>query len=172
MKIFTTQLTGLIKRLNNYEEDIEDASRAIAQSVISDGRLFWCGDNEMEGLTIQACSGEDRIPGSIKIGKAPSFTEMDTLVTASSSLENPRLEHLADEAKKQGATVISICSGDNAEKNVWQDKADFSFNTHIQHGLVPMESGNRIGKPHLLIGLHIYYRLYFSVMEILEEHDM
>jgi phosphoheptose isomerase len=171
LKIFHTQLTGLTNRLVELTEEIEDAARLIAQSVISDGNIYWASDVEMSGVVIQACSAEDRIIGSQPIheGKIADFSAMDTLVIASASMSDTSLLTLIDKAKKAGATVIAISSNPYTESVV--TAVDFTLPTGVAHGLVPLESGKRIGSPHLLMGLYIYYHLFFAVTEILEEHE-
>ncbi|PYZ92471.1 hypothetical protein CR194_12420 [Salipaludibacillus keqinensis] len=167
MKIFDTQLKALTEKLTQYDEDIEDAARILAQSIVSDGRIYWYGENEMKGIVTQACLGEDRIADSFLADESTSFSAMDTLVVMSQDLSENMIETLTNKAVQGQSTVIGIHS--NIEDSSVVD-LDFSFTTGVKNGLVPMESGNRIGSPHLLIGLHLYYKLYFAVMEMLEEH--
>jgi hypothetical protein len=115
----------------------------------------------------QACLGEDRIADSFLADESTSFSAMDTLVVMSQDLSENMIETLTNKAVQGQSTVIGIHS--NIEDSSVVD-LDFSFTTGVKNGLVPMESGNRIGSPHLLIGLHLYYKLYFAVMEMLEEH--
>ncbi|MCR6108257.1 DUF2529 family protein [Salipaludibacillus agaradhaerens] len=171
MKIFHTQLTGLTNRLGELTEKLEDAARLMAQSVISDGSVYWASDIEMSGVVTQACSAEDRIKDSQPIhnGQIEDFSPMDTLVIASTSMSDPFLLTLIAKAKKDGATVIAISSTPQTESVITD--IDFMLPTGIEHGLVPLESGRRIGSPHLLMGLYIYYHLFFAVTDILEEHE-
>lgn len=171
LKIFHTQLTSLTNRLDGLTEEIEDAARRIAQTIISDGRLYWASDIDMSGVVIQACSGEDRIKDSQPIldEKMVDFSAMDTLVIASSSMSDSFLLSLIDKAKSNGATVIVISSTPQDES--FMTTVDFILPTGVVHGLVPLESGKRIGSPHLLMGVYIYYHLFFAVTDILEEHE-
>ncbi|WP_280770491.1 DUF2529 family protein [Salipaludibacillus daqingensis] len=168
MKIFETQMKGLIEKLNHYEEDLEDAARVIAQSMVSDGRIFWHGEEEMAGIVSQACFGADKFKNSSVADDQTIFSPMDTLIIASPTLSVTQVKRLIEKASDASASVITIYS----HHNDGQDGGDFSFCTGVKGGLVPMESGERIGTPHLLVALQLYYHLYFAVMEMLEEHEM
>ncbi|WP_416147796.1 DUF2529 family protein [Salipaludibacillus sp. HK11] len=172
MKIFTTQTQGLVDKLAQYEEDLEDAARVIAQSIISDGKIFWYGEHELKGVVSQACVGEDKWKGSLRADEETTFSKMDTFIVATRNLSGAVISSLIERASEVGANVIAIYSNKESVKefNLFE-KVDFSFCTGVVHGLVPMESGQKIGRPHLLVALQLYYQLYFSVMEILEEHD-
>ncbi len=169
MKIFETQMKGLIEKLNRYTEELEDAARVISQSIVSDGQIYWYGEGEMSGIISQACSGADGFDNSLVADMTTSFSDMDTLIIASPNVVAPSVKDLMENASAAGSSVISIYSFDESEQV--DPIADFSFCTGVNQGLVPMESGKRIGRPHLLVGLHLYYQLYFAVMEMLEEHE-
>lgn len=167
MKIFDTQMKGLIEKLKRYEEEIEDAARVLSQSIVSDGQVFWYGEGEMEGVVSLACSGADRFDNSLVADENSSFSEMDTFVVASSNISDPSVKSLIEKAIGSDTSVIMIYSFAGTNQAV----GDFSFCTGVNQGLVPMESGQRIGTPHLLVALNLYYQLYFAVMEMLEEHE-
>jgi len=170
MKIFTTQMKGLIEKLTHYEEELEDAARVISQSIVSDGQIFWYGEGEMKGIVSQACSGTDSLENSLVADENTSFSNMDTLIIASPNISVPAVKTLIDNAISAGASVITIYSYNDSAQSEHR-LADFSFCTGVNQGLVPMESGKRIGSPHLLLALNLYYQLYFAVMEMLEEHE-
>lgn len=167
MKIFDTQMKGLFEKLKRYDEELEDAARVISQSIVSDGQIFWYGEGEMQGIVSLACYGEDGFDNSLVANENTSFSAMDTFIVASPNISDPFVRILIDNAEGAGASVITIYSFAESDHSV----ADFSFCTGVKHGLVPMESGKRIGSPHLLVALNLYYQLYFAVMEMLEEHE-
>ncbi|MGJ9385433.1 DUF2529 family protein [Salipaludibacillus sp. CF4.18] len=176
MKIFDTQVKGLVNKLIDYEEELEDAARVMAQSIVSDGHLYWTGEKEMDGIITQACFGTDGLSGSKRWSKEITLSEMDTLVIVSPSKHSSWANDVIDIVKDSSVSIIAIYSHETIEENsdqsqTWIDTCDFAFFTGVDKGLVPMESGARIGNPHLLIALQIYYQLYFAVAEMLEEHE-
>lgn len=168
MKIFHTQLKGILDKLANEEESLEDAARILAQSIIGDGTVYWHGEKEMKGMTLQACEGADKIPDSVLLNEPfADLSSLDSLVVASAQYSE-NVKSLIRQAKNEGAAVIGI--GSEPDFKVEKDDFDVYFTTHVTKGLVPLESGERTGHPHLLVSLYIYYGLYFAVSEILEEH--
>ncbi|UCZ53047.1 DUF2529 domain-containing protein [Bacillus shivajii] len=174
MKIFRTQLQNFINRTDEYEEQFEDAARIIAQSIISDGDLWIYGESELEGIVSQAVSGVDPLP-TIKVANTnTAFTHLDTLLVFSTDPASTGTKTIVEKGKKAGCEVIGVSShsSQSDQEQEWITLCNFHFSTGLSQGLVPTDDGNRIGTPHLLIALHIYYALYFTLQEYLEEYDM
>ncbi|WP_096185900.1 DUF2529 family protein [Evansella halocellulosilytica] len=176
MKIFRTQLQGLITNIDEFEEQFEEASRVIAQSIISDGELWIYGEKEMQGIVAQATEGDDPFPTVRIASERTAFSELDTLIVCSTDPYSEQTKKIVEKARESGCQIIGISSHDTTLKeqnrSSWTDACQFYFSTGVKQGLVPTEEGNRIGTPHLLIALHIYYALYFTLQEYLEEFEM
>ncbi|ADU32335.1 DUF2529 family protein [Evansella cellulosilytica] len=175
MKIFQTQLQGLIRKIDDYEESFEEATRYIAQSMISDGKVYIFGDMEMVGIIPQALNGVDRLPGCLEASETSVFTPLDTVLIFSPNKGSKAAAKVADNARGAGGNVIGVFSetteNDGDMQIDWTSQCTVSFSTSISHGLMPTESGDRIGVPHLLVALHFYYALYFTTMEFMEEFE-
>ncbi|MDG5787349.1 DUF2529 family protein [Evansella sp. AB-P1] len=180
MKIFQTQVQGLLNRFTDIEDELEDAARMIAQSIISEGKVWIFGEKEMKGIIHQAVEGEDSFPNIMEgtIG-GHSTQQLDTVIVFSPDPHSQWADHVVSTAKEVPCNVIGVSSERNlaatspAESNndtSWGEKCDLFFSTGVKRGLVPTESGQFLGHPHLLVGLHIYYLLYLTTMEFLEEH--
>ncbi|MFA9559889.1 DUF2529 family protein [Evansella sp. AB-rgal1] len=167
MKIFNTQLQGLIDGLGQYEEELEDAARIIAQSIVSDGQLWIYGEKEMKGIVHQAIEGADKLPTVQEAHRETQFSHMDTLLVFFPEKLSKAGEDVLAKAEENSAQIISVSSDSEGRSGSF---GAICFSTGVKDGLVPTEDGNRIGFPHLLLGLRIYYLLYFTTMEYLEEH--
>ncbi|MBU9710743.1 DUF2529 family protein [Evansella tamaricis] len=180
MKIFHTQLQGLIQQLGGCEDKLEDAARLIAQSIVADGDVWIYAEDEMIGVVAQAMHGTDSLP-NLSLGEQGSlFDSMDTLLVFSPHKWSKDAMKVVMDAKGAGTNIIGVSSEStpqretdmlSGEKGAWIDNCTLHFSTGIKHGLVPTEDGNRIGAPHLIMGLYIYYGIYLTVMEFLEEYN-
>lgn len=60
LKMFTTQLTGLFKRLEEKEEfSLEDGARLLAQAPVGDGAIYILGTKEMKAVEFEALDGAE-----------------------------------------------------------------------------------------------------------------
>ncbi|MDQ0257378.1 putative phosphosugar-binding protein [Evansella vedderi] len=169
MKIFQTQLQGLINKLGDHEDVMEDAARVMAQSIISDGHLWIFAEKDMRGVLYQATEGADSLPSVEAATKESSFSPMDCLLVFSSDLGSTVVSELIKRAQDNGVQVIGVSSTGDDDGVVM---CSFHIPTGIKRGLVPTDDGGRMGEPHLLMALHIYYSLFFTVKEILEEYEL
>ncbi|WP_078593485.1 DUF2529 family protein [Evansella clarkii] len=178
MKVFQTQLQGLLNKYEEFEDKTEDFARIISQTIISDGQLWIYGEKEMHGITDQALSGTDALPTIMEAVPDSAFSSLDTILIWSPDPLSKDACKIASAAKKAGAQVLGFTSELNKNKeeevqgNLWQEECSMFLSTGVKGGLVPTEEGNRIGAPHLLTALHLYYLVFFNVMEFLEEHEM
>ncbi|QKS72785.1 DUF2529 family protein [Paenalkalicoccus suaedae] len=164
MKIFDTQLKGLLQKLDQFEEDFEDASRMLAQSILGDGAVYWYTEEELDGIFLQTQMGTDAITKSARIEECTEAHPIDTALFFAKSGESEELRAALE--KVAGMTTIVFAPKAGAAT----EGASFVIETGVTRGLIPMEDGSRVGEPHLLMALQAYYRLYFLVTEILEEY--
>ncbi|ADI00665.1 DUF2529 domain-containing protein [Salisediminibacterium selenitireducens] len=172
MKMFFTQLQGLAKDIEDQEDIIEDAARLLAMSIVSDGSVYWYSEGEMDGIVTQAMTGDDGIPDSKRWSEAHSLSEQDTVVICSKWRDSVSASDVAKRAEEAGATVIGITSAMSVskDKHDWTTGAELLLVNGVSKGLIPSEDGEtRIGTPHLLAGLHVYYTLFFVLRDILDD---
>ncbi|SDZ44968.1 protein of unknown function [Evansella caseinilytica] len=178
MKIFQTQLQGLLQRFQDYELDMEEAARLVSQAIISEGQLYIYGEKELRGIVQQALLGEDALPSIVESTAETRFSELDVVLVFSPDPGSETAAAIVKKAAENGAQVIGISSpgitekADEAYQTTWTTDCQYHFSTGISKGFVPLDDGRRIGKPHLLAALHLFYQLYFIVLEFLEEYEM
>lgn len=176
MKMFFTQLQGVTDQLSSQEESLEDAARLMAMSIVGDGEIYWYGEGEMDGIVTQATTGKDGVPDSKRWNNAVTFSYLDTVVVSSEWRNSASAMKIVTNAKDHGATVIGLTSlvpPDDQDLD-WTKNADVLLDNGIAKGLIPGdldEADARIGTPHLLAGLHVYYTLYFILLEMLADQN-
>ena len=172
MKMFFTQLQGLTKGIEEQEDMIEDAARLLAMSIVGDGSVYWYGEGDMDGIVTQAMTGDDGIPDSKRWSDAQSLSEQDTVVICTKWRDSVSASDVAKRAEEAGATVIGITSALSVSEGNrdWTRRTELLLVNGVSQGLIPSEDGEtRIGTPHLLAGLHVYYSLFFILRDILDD---
>ena len=172
MKMFFTQLQGLTKGIEEQEDTIEDAARLLAMSIVSDGSVYWYGEGEMDGIVTQAMTRDDGIPDSKRWSEAQSLSEQDTVVICTKWRDSVSARDVATRAEEACATVIGLTStlAVSEDRHNWTTGVERLLVNGVNQGLIPSEDGEtRIGTPHLLAGLHVYYSLFFVLKDILDD---
>jgi uncharacterized phosphosugar-binding protein len=172
LKMFTTQLTGLFKRIGEKEEfSFEDGARLLAQAPVGDGFIYIFGTKEMKSVEFEALEGAE----PLKFGKL--FTEEDVLTdadrvviftrTSSDSEAVEVAEKLRD--REIPFVAVSTVADDGGQL---EDLADVHLDLTLKKGLLPDDLGNRYGYPSAMAALFVYYGLKFTIDEILEEYEL
>ncbi|WP_026691615.1 DUF2529 family protein [Alteribacter aurantiacus] len=175
-KIFSTQLQGLLNKMNDtYEEAFEDASRILAQTITSRGKIGILAKGEMEGVLAQAIKGVDRFESVVELeeGNLDVLDEMDTALIFSPSPNEATCCMAADSLKGRGIQTVAVFTGEKRDEDgpSLEDLTDVSIDLGVKKGLIPNDRGERVGQPRLLMALYAYYNLYFTTEEILSEHE-
>jgi hypothetical protein len=177
LKMFTTQLTGLFKRIHDKEEFVfEDGARLIAQAAISDGTIYMFGSKEMESVVLEATVGVEplrfakRFPGTVdsldfEIKGSDRAIIISRFSTDEDAIQYGRWLH------ELNVPFIAISTKVESDQEDLFDIADVSLNLHLTKGLLPDEVGNRFGFPSTMAALFAYYGLKFTFDEILAEYD-
>jgi hypothetical protein len=175
LKIFSTQISGLLKTISDKEEQqIEESSRLLAQSILSDGTVYFKGFKEMEAVVSEALYGEN----SFK--KAQGFNDdswsellpVDSVVIASRFQSDKEALEFCAKVKKTADCHVILIGGYKKEEEVFDTEVDIVIDTKSVRGLVPLDDGSRVGFPSGLSALFVYYALFLTTEEILEEYDM
>jgi hypothetical protein len=169
LKMFTTQLTGLFKRIEEKEEfSFEDGARLLAQAPVGDGSIYIFGTNEMKGVSHEALDGAEPFTG------AKIFTDMNELTIADRVLLFTRTSSdqeaidLALQLQEKEVPFVAVSTDNDGQL---ADLADAHINLRLTKALLPDDYGNRYGYPSLMAALFVYYGLKFTVDEILAEYD-
>ncbi|AOM81553.1 DUF2529 family protein [Salisediminibacterium beveridgei] len=174
MKMFFTQLQGVTDSLFDQEDRLEDAARLIAMSIVSDGTVYWYGEGEMDGIVTLALTGKDGVKDSKRWSEATAVSPLDTVIVCSEWRNSASAMNVVSSAAEKGATVIGLTSlvAPGHDDPDWTSTAEVLLTNGISQGLIPGaldEPDSRIGTPHLLAGLHLYYTFYFILLEMLED---
>jgi hypothetical protein len=172
LKMFSTQLTGLFKRLQEKEEySIEDGARLLAQAAAGQGTIYIFGTREMNAIGLEAVYGEEPLQSAAILTDEGELEAADRVLIVS---------RFADDAEAVGTArsllekeipfvAMSTVRGDS-DGDTLDTLADIHIDLRITKGLLPDETGNRVGYPTSIAALFVYFGLKFTIEEILEEY--
>ncbi|MEI5909060.1 DUF2529 domain-containing protein [Bacillus spongiae] len=170
MKMFSTQLNGLFNRISSKGEFlIEDGARLLAQATVGEGRTFLKGFAELEGVVLEATSGAEPLKGAYPLKNIDELTSADRVLLFSRFSNDQDAVKLAYALQDRGVEFVAV-SGKVEGEETLQNLATIHIDTMLTKGLLPDESGNRIGFPSSMAGLYIYFALKFTLDEMVEEY--
>lgn len=174
LKIFTTQLIGKMKQLENAEQEtFEDIGRLLAQSIVSESSVYLYGVGDLAGIMPISSAGEERLP-NIKIldtENLPTTNPMDVILLLSPESGNEEILTIARKVRNQDGTMIGISVIKEGTKEGLNDIADIHIDLKLTQPLVPLDSGDRVGFPLSLLAIYVYHCLLLFTFEILEDYN-
>lgn len=175
LKMFTTQLTGLFKRIEEKEEfAFEDAARLLAQAPVGDGSIYIYGEKEMKAVAAEAVDGAEPLK-SARALSMESVADLDiadrVLIFARTSTDEAALS-IASQLQEKGIPFVAVSTAVDESTGGLAEIADVHIDLRLTKGLLPDEFGNRIGYPSSMAALFVYYGLKFTIEEILAEYEM
>lgn len=174
LKMFTTQLQGLFKRIQENEElSFEDGARLLAQAAVGDGKIYIIGLKEMKTVELEALFGAEPFHGVEEWkGKKnlETLTDADRVILISRFSDDEEAIEIGKWISEKGIPFVAIASQSSNEKETLADIADVHIDLRLTKGLLPDEEGNRFGYPSSMAALYAYYGLKFIVDEILQEY--
>ncbi|GLB59090.1 DUF2529 domain-containing protein [Cytobacillus sp. NCCP-133] len=173
LKMFSTQLTGLFKRLQEKEEfSIEDSARLLAQAAAGEGKIYIFGTKEMSGIGYEATQSQEPLRDAAVLKNGDEVTETDRVIIFSRNSNDEDAIELADILTDKGIPFVAVSTGimnENGESLA--DLADVHIDLTLTKGLLPDEEGNRFGYPASMAALFVYYGIKFTIEEIMAEHE-
>ncbi|NQD66566.1 DUF2529 domain-containing protein [Bacillus haikouensis] len=171
IKMFTTQLSGLFKRISEKQEfEIEDAARLLAQAAVGQGSIYIKAFGEMEAVTAEALYGAEPLPSVKKYDESAALTEADRLLVVTRLSSDGDAVEFAKALAADGVSFVGI-SGVVGEGGL-DELADLHLDTNVIKGLLPGEEiGERVCMPASMAALYIYFALGFVIREMLEEYE-
>ncbi|MCM3664604.1 DUF2529 domain-containing protein [Mesobacillus subterraneus] len=172
LKMFSTQLTGLFNRLQEKEEfSMEDAARLLAQAAAGEGTIYFFGTKEMQAIGLEAVYGEEPLQASAVLTDEAELEAADRVMIISRYTDDEEAVHIARKLQEKGIPFVAISTirGENDGEGL-HNLADVHIDLRIKKGLLPDESGNRVGFPTSIAALYVYFGLKFTIEEILEEY--
>lgn len=171
LKIFSTQLNGLFKKVMEKEEfTIEDAARLLAQAAISDGTIYIHGFHEMDGVTREALEGIEPLLKVSAYDSTATLTSADRFLLFSRYSNDQEAIQLAQKLHAEGVPFVAVSTVVLSEVESLEALADVHINLQVERGLIPKDDGNRTGYPSLLVALFVYTGIKFTIQEILQEY--
>jgi hypothetical protein len=164
MKMFTTQLTGLFKRIEEKEEfSFEDGARLLAQGQ----SIYLLGFREMKAVEFEALEGAEPLKGVSSDIEAATSADRVLVFTRNSS--DQEAVELAGKLQERNIPFVAVST--SVPDGKLEELADVHINLQLTKGLLPDDFGNRYGYPSSMAALYVYYGLKFTIDEILAEYE-
>jgi hypothetical protein len=171
LKMFTTQLTGLFKRIAEKEEfSFEDGARLLSQAPIGDGYIYIFATKEMKAVEIEALAGVEQLTSARPFVTVRELTVADRVVIFTRFASDAEALVLGEQLREKGIPFVAVSTVANDEAQL-AELADVHLDLALKQGLLPDELGNRYGYPSSMAALFVYHGLKFTIDEILAEYD-
>ncbi|HYK71974.1 MAG TPA: DUF2529 domain-containing protein [Pseudoneobacillus sp.] len=173
LKMFSTQLAGLFKRIHEKDEFIfEDGARLLAQAAVGNGSIFIFGNKEMEAVALEAIVGAEPFRYAKKSpDDVAEIKESDRAIVVSRFSTDEEAVECAKALMKLQVPFVALATKMETSDEDLFDLADVAINLQLTKGLLPDETGNRFGFPSVMAALFAYYGLKFTYDEILAEYE-
>ena len=173
-KILTTQLTGLLQRIQQSEdESIEETARLLAQAAIGQGIVYFACYGEMEGIAINAAFGADPFVKFARYTDDVVLTDADRVIIFTRSCEDQQALQLAKKLYEDFIPFAAVASEVASDTNELSELAYTYISLKIRGGILPHPTklGERIVMPHLIGGLFVYEAIKMEFDEMIGEKD-
>ncbi|ALC86566.1 hypothetical protein AM499_12545 [Bacillus sp. FJAT-22090] len=172
MKMLTTQVTGLLQRIvNSEEENIEETARLLAQAAAREGFIYFAAFGEMESITINAENAVEKFP-SLRVWTSNSeLTSADRVWIITRSSENEDALALAEKLSAEFIPFSVLAAENHSNENKLANLAYTYISLKLTKGLLPAEDGSRIVLPYALSAMFVYEAVKMKLDEILLNED-
>jgi hypothetical protein len=165
LKMFTTQLTGLFKRIEEKEEySFEDGARLLAQ-----GPIYIFATKEMKAVEYEALEGAEPFQGVKIFEGVEELTDSDRVLMFTRYSNDTAALEVAAQLQEKGIPFVAVTSA-VPEGRELLELADLAIDLRLTKGLLPDDLGNRYGYPSAMAALFVYFGLKFTIEEILAEY--
>ena len=174
-KILTTQMSGLLQRITqNEEEAIEETARLLAQAGIGAGNIYFACFGEMQAIEVNALHGVERFTKLLPWTKDTILEETDRVCIFTRSAFDEEALALARKLNDNFIPFAAVASEVATVENPLADLAYTYISTRIRGGLLPNDLGERIVVPHTIAALFIYeaIKMAFDEMLSLDEEEL
>ncbi|KOS60828.1 DUF2529 domain-containing protein [Lysinibacillus agricola] len=171
-KILTTQLSGLLQRITqNEEEAIEETARLLAQAGIGEGNVYFACFGEMQVVELNACQAVERFAKLVPWTKDTVITEADRVCIFTRGAHDEEALALAHQLNNHFIPFAAVASEVADSENPLADLAYTYISTRIRGGLLPNDLGERIVVPHSIAALFVYEAVKIAYDEMLALDD-
>ncbi|MFL6561345.1 MAG: DUF2529 domain-containing protein [Bacillus sp. (in: firmicutes)] len=171
LKMFTTQLTGLFKRLEEKEEyAFEDGARLLAQAQIGDGSIYIFATKEMKAVEFEALEGAEPFKGVKLFEGVEELTDSDRVMIFTRFSKDVAALQVDEQLREKEIPFVAVATS-VPEAGPLMELADLLIDLRLTKGLLPDDEGNRYGYPSSMAALFVYFGLKFTIEEILAEYE-
>lgn len=173
-KILTTQMTGLLQRIQTSEEEaIEDTARLLAQAGIGQGNVYFACFGELKGVEINALEGAAPFIKAVPWSPEAQLTEADRVIIFTRSCQNAEAVALAQKLYDLFIPFAAIASEPADSDNELSELAYTYISMKIRGGILPHPSklGERVVFPHLMAALFIYEAIKMEYDEMVADDE-
>ncbi|UED80798.1 DUF2529 domain-containing protein [Lysinibacillus sp. CD3-6] len=171
-KILTTQLSGLLQRITQSEEEsIEETARLLAQAAIGEGNVYFACFEEMQVVELNALQGVERFAKLLPWTAHTEVSEADRICIFTRSAHDQQALALAQKLNEQFIPFAAVASEVANAENPLADLAYTYISTRMRGGLLPNDLGERIVVPHAIAALFIYEAVKIAYDEMLGLDD-
>ena len=171
-KILTTQMTGLLQRIQTSEEEaVEDTARLLAQAGIGQGNVYFACFGEMKGIEINALNGAAPFMKAVPWSLEADITEADRVIIFTRSCKDEEALSLAQRLYDEFIPFAAIASEPAGDDNELSELAYTYISMKIRGGILPHPSklGERIVFPHMMAALFIYEAIKMEYDEMVSD---
>lgn len=175
LKIFTTQLNGYFKRIEEKEEfNIEDAARLLSQAIIGDGNVYVYGAREMKSVMFEALESEEPLQGTkplLTMENLDNVTPADRVLLVSRFSDDQESIIIAKKLAEKSIPLVGMSALRASEDETLDQVVDVHIDTKLTKPLIPDDEGNRYGFPAVMTSLYAYYAVSLTIKEIISEYE-
>ncbi|KGR80183.1 DUF2529 family protein [Ureibacillus manganicus] len=174
MKILTTQLSGLLQRIAQSEEEaIEETARLLAQASVGEGKVYLACFDELEGVELNALNGSEPFHKLAKWTPETVISDVDRVCIFTKSCENEAALAFAKKLSEEFIPFAAVASEKADENNPLSELAYTYISMKIRGGILPHPTklGERTLIPHLLGALFVYEAIKLNYDEIIFDDD-
>lgn len=170
MKMLTTQMSGLLQRIAEREEEmIGMTARLLAQATAGEGRVFLAAFGELDAVSLNAITSQEPLHGAVPYhGEEIDSTDRVWIFTRNANDEKAlQLARLLADRFIPFAAMADEPEED--ENNELARLATAYLSLGVKRGLLPSEDGGRTVYPHAFAALFIYEAVRMEYDELLSE---
>ncbi|QCJ44895.1 DUF2529 domain-containing protein [Bacillus sp. S3] len=175
LKMFTTQLTGVLKRIDEKEEfSLEDGARLLAQAPVGDGSVYIWGTKEMKAVEFEALEGAEPFTGAKRLTAEDVcvLNDADRVLMFTRTSRDEEAVAVAGQLRETGIPFVAVSTVmEEASEDDLTQLADVHIDLRLKKALLPDDFGNRYGYPSSMAALFVYFGLKFTMDEMLAEYE-
>lgn len=170
LKILSTQYRYFLNKIEEDQELFEDAARLLCQALIGEGDVYIYGKEEMDAVVREALYGQDRHE---KIKRLVDDKPLHHADRALLFVRSPSDEDAIALAKRlyERYVPFAVVTTKKADDHPLESLSDVYIHLGVRGGIIPTESGKRIGHLDTALALYTYICIRCLIDDILSEYE-